>query len=68
MEDRARRVQPRRRFFALFDDDEDGHGFTAIVQENKDGSLLWTAFDVDRPGYLDENRAGFLIYRRRGGG
>ena len=71
VEDRAGRWQARRRFFAVFDDADAGRGFMAVAQENKDGSLLWTGFDGGRVGrakYLDQNRAGVLLYRRRGGG
>ena len=67
VEDRAGRVQPRRRFFAAFDDADRARGFMGVAQENKDGSLLWTAFE-GRGQYLYARRAGVLLYRRRGGG
>ena len=52
-------------------EDRAGRGFMGVAQENKDGSLLWTALNLGRVGraaYLDQNRAGGLLHRRRGGG
>ena len=57
----------RRRFIALFGDNNKGKQGLALVEERKDGSLLWTFVPVNRIGYLDKQRAGFLLYRKGDG-
>ena len=63
-ERRRGRVVYRRRFLAAFDDD-----LVGVVQEEKDGGLAWTFYPGDRVARRDpnDNRRGFLLYRRRGG-
>ena len=63
----------RRRFIALFGDNKDKQGL-AVVEEDKDGSLLWTFVPKSlkkRSGrddlYLDRQRTGFLLYRKEDG-
>ena len=57
----------RRRFIALFKGKKARQGL-AVVQENKDGSILWT-FVPSTLGnkYLDNQRQGLLLYRKREG-
>ena len=54
----------RRRFIALFGDNKDKQGLV-VVEEGKDGSLLWTFVPSDKMSYLDNQRKGFLLYRKQ---
>ena len=56
----------RRRFIALFGDNKDKQGLV-VVEEDKDGSLLWTFVPMSRPSSLDKRRSGFLLYRKESG-
>lgn len=54
----------RRRFIAAFDEPDKKQSLV-VVDENKDGSVLWTFITQKTGGYTDGQRAGFLLYRRR---
>ncbi len=56
----------RRRFLALFKGDKAKQGLV-VVQENKDGSILWTFVPKSKPKQYDNARKGFLLYRKKGG-
>ena len=58
----------RRRFISLFGDNKDKQGL-AVVEEDKDGSLLWTfvPMSIEKRKYLDTQRAGFLLYGKEPG-
>ena len=60
----------RRRFIALFGDNNKGKQGLALVEERKDGSLLWTFVPSNfvpsnKTNYLDGKRKGFLLYRKQ---
>ena len=55
----------RRRFIALFGDNNKGKQGLALVEERKDGSLLWTFVPSDKMSYLDNQRKGFLLYSKQ---
>ena len=55
----------RRRFIALFEEAQ--RQSLVIVRENRDGSILFNFIPVERPGYLNNQRRGFLLYRRKDG-
>ena len=57
----------RRWFITLFDEAGKIRGTLAVVQENKDGSLLWTFFSSKDFKYIDKQRHGFLLYRKQAG-
>ena len=57
----------RRWFITLFDEAGKTRGTLAVVQENKDGSLLWTFFSSKDFNYIDKQRHGFLLYRKQAG-
>ena len=57
----------RRHFITLFDDAGKTRGALAVVQENKDSSLLWTFFPKDKMRQMDKRREGFLLYRKQAG-
>ena len=54
----------RRRFIKLFKGDKAKQGL-AVVQENKDGSFLYTFVPKSKPE--DRQRQGFLLYRKESG-
>ncbi len=56
----------RRRFIALFGGNKGKQGL-AVIEEGKDGSLLWTFVPMSSERKLDKQRAGFLLYRKRKG-
>ena len=56
----------RRRFIKLFEGDKTKQGLT-VVQENKDGSFLYTFVPASKPKQHDNQRRGFLLYRKEGG-
>lgn len=55
----------RRRFIALFKGDKTKQGL-AVVDESKDGSLLWTFKSSSPKKNFDTQRQGFLLYRKSG--
>ena len=54
----------RRRFIALFE--ETKRQSLVIARENRDGSLMFNFIPAERMNYLDNQRKGFLLYRREG--
>ena len=62
VEDEQGRTVYRRRFITAFDGGRKDNT-VAVTQEDKDGSLSWTFVPADNR-YLNNNRTGFLLYRR----
>lgn len=54
----------RGRFIAAFD--EGSKNSLVIADENRDGSLLWAFYPVEKQTRMDKQRAGFLLYREGG--
>ena len=53
----------RRRFITAFQEAGRDKPTIAVTQEGKDGSLAWTFMRADAR-YLNDQRSGFLLYRR----
>ena len=56
----------RRRFIALFGDVGQPQSLV-ITRENRDGSVMFNFLPVTRTTYLNDQRRGFLLYRRKEG-